>query len=69
MRAPLAPFLSMQTIPPPIAIGSIGLAIGAIAWSIVSPVEPKNDYRAFYACKELHPAKYCAMRHLPQEGR
>lgn len=66
IRAPPIPLPIVITIPLPIAIGSIGLGIGALAWSIIAPIAPLNDYRAFYTCKQLHPEKYCAMRHLPE---
>lgn len=55
----VAPIASALTI-----AASMGILVGA--GTLLAPV-PQNDPQAYYACKALHPERYCRLTHLPSQ--
>jgi hypothetical protein len=43
---------------------SLGILVAA--GTIMAPM-PQDDPQAYYACKALHPERFCRLQHLPSE--
>lgn len=49
-----------------LATSALSAMLAALAWSYVAQPAPQPNLKAYQACTQLHPQRYCAITHLGQ---